>query len=124
MFNYVTQEKVEEVIHLAEKADWRPDESADEPRRATGENEREAALPLFPQPAEDWRHALPKFLRDFSDEALQELESLYEGAGHGGAHKRTHAERASYLASRTDLADRLRRALVTAPIQRREVAQR
>jgi hypothetical protein len=124
MFNYVTQEKVEEVIHLAEKAQRLPDESVDEPRRMSGENEREAAFPLFPQPAEDWRHALPRFLRDFSDEALEELEFLYEGAGHGGAHKRTHVERASYLASRPDLADRLRRSLVTAPIQRRDAAKR
>lgn len=126
MLRNITREKVEEVIELAERAHDYPVERADMARRGGADGRRAVSRPdqpLSPQPAPDWQHALPRYLDDLSDAALDELAALYK-MGHGeasdprqamAAPSRTdappHGERAHQLATLPDLPDSLRAAL-------------
>lgn len=75
MFNHITHDKVEEVVRLAERARTAPDSDSAE-RRPPGEHNP----PVRPQPASDWAHAFPDYLRQLPDEALAELVALYRSA--------------------------------------------
>ncbi|HSK39327.1 MAG TPA: DUF3775 domain-containing protein [Arenibaculum sp.] len=125
MLNDITFEKVEEVVHLAEKARRTPEERADDPRRggASGDHAvTRAAQPIDPQPAPDWEHALTRYLEDLPDGAVGEIVALYRfGRGEfdrlDGAvstvkqASTTPREKVAYLASKPDLPDCLRAGL-------------
>lgn len=125
MLHDITFEKVEEVVHLAEKARRTPEERADDPRRGGASGDRavsRAAQPIDPQPASDWEHALARYLEDLPDGAVGEIVALYRfGRGEfdrlDGAISTVkrdsgpHREKVAYLTSKPDLPDCLRAAI-------------
>jgi len=125
MLNHITYEKVEEVIRLAERADSRPGERADLPRRGGREGDEGVSRPCppaGPHPARDWPQAFTRYLEALSAPALAELVGLYRfGRGEFDQpelavattlrHPEPEAEWVAYLSSREDLAACLRGAL-------------
>jgi hypothetical protein len=126
MLNAITFEKVEEIIRIIERArDAAPDDRADDPHRGGpfgSEGVSRPAPPPEPQPEADWGRALGHYLADLPDAALAEVASLYRyGRGDEASAQNAvanaakasepHAERVKFLASRTDLAPSLKRAL-------------
>lgn len=118
MLKYLTYEKIEEIIGLA-------DEAGQELEAAPGRWSCPAAerdqcsdvmtRPLAPQLAASWKQALPRFLADLSEKALGELAAIYDKAGPEWGDSellpKSHERLAVWLAARTDLADRLTKAL-------------
>ncbi|MEQ8349594.1 MAG: hypothetical protein RIB84_26545 [Sneathiellaceae bacterium] len=118
MFNYITHDKVEEVVRLAERAESAPHGDARDPQAPGRHNP-----PLRPQPAPDWEAALPDYLQALPGPALRELVALYCTASGAADSPReavlaaadgedAHRGRIDFLLSRSDLASVLRSAFM------------
>jgi hypothetical protein len=121
----ISVEKIKEVIRLAERAGADPAGRADDPQRggqAGSAGVDSPQTPSVPQPDADWRCAFERYVSDLPDAALDEMVSLYRtgggGAGEGqdiGAGPSSadapDFDRAGYLLSRPDLAQRLQAAV-------------